>query len=109
MSRQSRNVVFRAKWKCRLLPEALRNACYFACAGEAEMGTGGDQPNRGIAGRNSSADDEKERDPPSAFFDLGLGPSCGRRHGPDSGVGVETPSDQIDSGMPEKRLPRVPA
>src|SRR5436305_1189505 len=38
-------------------------------------GNAGEQPDRGIAGRNSSADDEKERDPPGAFFYLGLGPT----------------------------------
>ena len=36
-------------------------------------------PDRGIAGRNSSADDEKERDPPGAFFGLGSGPTGGRQ------------------------------
>ena len=76
--------------------------CYSAGAGEAETGSGGDQPDRGIAGRNSSADDEKERDPPGAFFYLGPGPTVGRRHGPalGFGFGFETPSDQIDSAMP---------
>ncbi len=73
-------------------------------AGEAETGSGGDQPDRGIAGRNSSADDEKERGPPDAFFYLGSGPTDGRRPGPAPGFGfdvdVETPSDQIDSAMP---------
>ncbi len=56
-----------------------------APAGEAETGNAGEQPDRGIAGRNSSADDEKERDPPGAFFDLGPGPTSGRRSGPDPG------------------------
>ena len=73
-------------------------------AGEAETGSGGDQPDRGIVGRNSSADDEKERDPPGAFFCLGSGPTSGRRYGPDPGFGfgfgLSTPSDQIDSAMP---------
>jgi hypothetical protein len=41
--------------------------------GEAETGHAGEQPDQGIAGRNSSADDEKERDPPGAFFCLGTG------------------------------------
>jgi hypothetical protein len=67
-----------------------------------------EQPDRGIAGRNSSADDEKERDPPGAFFYLGAGPTSGRRSGPVPGFGFdfvfdfdfETPSDQIDSAMP---------
>jgi hypothetical protein len=62
----------------------------------------GEQPDRGIAGRNSSADDEKERGPPGAFLSLGSGPTDGRRPGPGSGFGFdfETPSDQIDSAMP---------
>ncbi|MCX6630588.1 MAG: hypothetical protein NTW28_23480 [Candidatus Solibacter sp.] len=47
-----------------------------AAPGEAETGNAGEQPDQGIAGRNSSADDEKERDPPCAFFYLGLGPSA---------------------------------
>ncbi len=70
-------------------------------AGEAETGSGGDQPDQGIAGRNSSADDEKERGPPDAFFYLGPGPTGGR-HGPAPGFGFdwETPSDQIDSAVP---------
>ena len=64
----------------------------------------GEQPDRGIAGRNSSADDEKERDPPGAFFYLGLGPTSGRRSVPTPGFGFdfETPSDQKDSAMPSK-------
>jgi hypothetical protein len=83
-------------------------ACYSAAAGEAETGSGGDQPDQGITGRNSSADDEKERDPPGAFFDLSPGPTSGRRDGPASGFGfdlvfaLETPSDQKDSAMPQK-------
>jgi len=70
--------------------------------GEAETGNAGEQPDRGIAGRNSSADDEKERGPPDAFFYLGSGPTDGRRFGPGPGFGFdfETPSDQIDSAMP---------
>ena len=47
----------------------------------------GEQPDRGIAGRNSSADDEMERDPPGAFYYLGSGPTIGRRHGPTPGFG----------------------
>jgi hypothetical protein len=52
-----------------------------------KTGNAGEQPDRGIAGRNSSADDEKERDPPGAFFYLGVGPTSGRRSGPASGFG----------------------
>jgi len=70
--------------------------------GEAETGTGGDQPDRGIAGRNSSADDEKERDPPGTFF--GLGHGADQREAvwsrPRIGFGFETTSDQIDSAIP---------
>jgi hypothetical protein len=71
--------------------------------------TGGDQPDRGIAGRNSSADDEQERGPPDAFFYPGSGPTSGRRSGPALGFGFdwETTSDQIDSAMPEKRIRMV--
>jgi len=36
------------------------------------------EPDQGIAGRNSSADDEKERDPPGTFLCLGSGPTSGR-------------------------------
>ncbi len=43
---QSRNVAFR-----RSFSEAHVN---LACAGEAETGNGGEQPDQGIAGRNSS-------------------------------------------------------
>lgn len=72
--------------------------------GEAETGNAGEQPDRGIAGRNSSADDEKERGPPDAFFCLGSGPISREVVGPEPGVGFEvwseTPSDQIDSAMP---------
>ena len=62
----------------------------------------GEQPDQGIAGRNSSADDEMERDPPDTFCYLGSGPTSGRRHGPAPGFGfgLETTSDQIDSAMP---------
>ena len=95
-SLQSRNVPFcRAGRGVRV---SLRRA------GEAETGNAGEQPDRGIAGRNSSADDEMERDPPVAFFYLGSGPTNGRRHGPAPGFGFgfdfETTSDQIDSAMP---------
>ena len=47
-----------------------------------------------------------ERDPPGAFFYLGPGPTNGRRYGPAPGFGfdLETPSDQIDSAMPSKRI-----
>src|SRR5205085_3184215 len=50
-------------------------------------GNAGEQPDRGIAGRNSSADDEMERDPPGTFCYLGSGPTSGRRHGPTPGFG----------------------
>jgi hypothetical protein len=55
-----------------------------------------------MAGRNSCADDEKERDLPGAFFCSGAGPISGRRNGPVPGFDsdLETPSDQIDSAMP---------
>ena len=66
--------------------------CYSAGAGEAETGSGGDQPDRGIAGRNSSADDEKERVPPGAFFYLGSGPTGGRQSGPAPGFGLAWPT-----------------
>ena len=83
---------------------ACGSAWYSARAGEAETGNAGEQPDRGIAGRNSSADDEKERGPPGAFFYLGSGPTSGRRLGPAPGFGFdfgfETTSDQIDSAMP---------
>src|SRR5947207_12097927 len=59
-----------------------------ASAGEAETGNAGEQPDRGIAGRNSSADDEMERDPPGTFYYLGSGPTIGRRHGPTPGFGI---------------------
>ena len=54
-------------------PGTLKNACYAARAGEAETGSAGEQPDRGITGRNSSADDEIGRDPPGTFFYLGSG------------------------------------
>src|SRR5213075_1767783 len=84
----------------------VKNRCYASAAGEAETGSGGDQPDQGIAGRNSSADDEMERDPPDAFCYLGSGPTIGRRHGPAPGFGFdfETTSDQIDSAMPYERV-----
>src|ERR1051325_8611325 len=98
LSRQSRNVPLAGKVEMSPFGRALRSACYVQLAGEAETGSAGEQPDRGVAGRNSSADDEKERDPPGAFFDLGSGPTSGRRYGPDPGVGFgfgfETPSDQ---------------
>jgi len=49
----------------------LESACYAARAGEAETGTAGEQPDRGIAGRNAAADDEMERGPPDTFCYLG--------------------------------------
>jgi hypothetical protein len=52
-------------------------------------GSAGEQPDRGIAGRNSSADDEMERGPPGALFYLGPGPTVGRRHGPAPGFGFD--------------------
>ncbi len=64
----------------------LESACYSARAGEAETGSGGDQPDRGIAGRNSSVDDEMERGPPGTFFYLGSGPTDGRRLGSPQGL-----------------------
>ena len=83
---------------------------YAGRVGEAETGSGGDQPDQGIAGRNSSADDEMERDPPGAFCYLGSEPTSGRRHGsaPGFGFDLETTSDQIDSAMPEKTHTEAP-
>src|SRR6202050_1580688 len=70
------------------------------------MGSADEQPDQGIAGRNSSADDEMERGPPDTFCYLGSGPTNGRRHGPAPGFGFdfETTSDQIDSALPYKRI-----
>jgi hypothetical protein len=81
---------------------AFGNACQCAYAGEAETGSGGDQPDRGIAGRNSSADDEQERGLCDAFFNPDPGPTNERRHGSALGFDFdfETISDQIDSAMP---------
>ncbi len=49
-------------------------------------GNAGEQPDQGIAGRNSSADDEKERDPPGGFFSLGAGPTAGGGRFPFQGL-----------------------
>jgi hypothetical protein len=77
--------------------------CYSAGAGEAETGSGGDQPDRGIAGRNSSADDETW----SSRHVLLPGLRADRRQtagsAPGFGFDAETTSDQIDSAMPAKR------
>jgi len=48
-----------------------------------------EQPDRGIAGRNSSADEGKERDLPSAFFLPACGPTSGRQSVPALGFGFE--------------------
>src|SRR5690349_3472348 len=43
------------RWQSRNVPYwRLESACYSAIAGEAETGNAGEQPDRGIAGRNSS-------------------------------------------------------
>jgi hypothetical protein len=44
-------------------------------AGEAETGKAGEQLDQGIAGRNSSADDEKERHPPGVLLPGARGPT----------------------------------
>jgi hypothetical protein len=69
----------------------LRSAGYARPAGEVKTGSAGEQPDQGIAGRNSSAGDEKERAPLGAFFDLGPGPTGGRRSGPEVKVLVLIP------------------
>ena len=89
VSRQSRNVPLAGKVEMSPFDVCPKNRCYAAAAGEAETGAAGEQPDRGIAGRNSSADDEMERDPPDAFCYLGSGPAIGRRHGSAPGFGLD--------------------
>jgi len=62
-----------AKQRCPLLPGAWKSACHSARAGEAETGNAGERPDGGIAGRNSSADDELERDPRGTLCSPGPG------------------------------------